>query len=184
MIVTRYSMTVVLAVLALLAVSVCSGPSTSALTRSNATRNDEGTSRCTHLLWKEMEKELKRSRTTSRCRRSKPRSGIVLVNTPPKIQLNASTDRVMLPCSSSTADCKPSSQLVTLKTNATDDEADTLLFTYSVTGGRVTGDGPDVQWDLRGLQAGSYTGTVEVDDGCGCLTFTSVQVVAENCSGC
>ena len=181
---TRYSIPVLLAVLAFFAVALCSNASSTSAVAGGSARSDEPTTRCTHLLWKEMEKQLKHSPTSGRCRRSRPRSGVVLVNTPPKIQLNASADRVKLPCSNSTADCKAGSQLVTLKTNATDDEADTLLFTYSTTGGRVTGDGAEAQWDLRGLEAATYMGTVEVDDGCGCIAFTSVQVVAENCSGC
>ena len=54
---------------------------------------------------------------------------------------------------------------------ATDPDGDTLLYSYTVTGGRITGEGANVSWDLTGVQPGTYTSTVEVDDGCGCVAF-------------
>jgi hypothetical protein len=42
---------------------------------------------------------------------------------------------------------------------------DKLTYKYTVTGGKVVGTGPDVNWDLTGFQAGVYTITVEVSDG-------------------
>jgi hypothetical protein len=73
---------------------------------------------------------------------------------------------------------------VQLTTTASDPDGDTLLYTYTTTGGRITGEGANVTWDLSGLAPGTYTSTVEVDDGCGCLTSSSTTVTIANCSDC
>jgi hypothetical protein len=81
--------------------------------------------------------------------------------------------------------CTPSgSSTVQLAANATDPDGDTLLYTYTTTGGRVTGDGANVSWDLDGVQPGTYTATVEVDDGCGCVAFSSTTVTVAECTNC
>ena len=51
------------------------------------------------------------------------------------------------------------------------------------TRGRIVGNGSNVAWDLTGVQPGTYTATVEVDNSCGCVGFssTSVVVVAQPC---
>ncbi|HEY0083834.1 MAG TPA: hypothetical protein VGB61_13655, partial [Pyrinomonadaceae bacterium] len=54
-------------------------------------------------------------------------------------------------------------------------------YTWSTTGGRITGDGANVSWDLSGVQPGTYTASVEVDDGCGCIAFSSTTVTVERC---
>src|SRR5205085_11676274 len=35
-----------------------------------------------------------------------------------------------------------------------------------------------------GVQPGTYTSTVEVDDGCGCVAFSSTTVTVAGCTGC
>jgi hypothetical protein len=60
---------------------------------------------------------------------------------------------------------------VRLRTLARDPDRDRLLYTYSTTGGAVTGDGPSVTWTLDA--PGTYTASVEVDDGHGCTSFAS-----------
>jgi hypothetical protein len=59
-----------------------------------------------------------------------------------------------------------------------------LLYTYSTTGGRIVGDGSNVTWDLSGAAPGTYTTTVEVNDGCGCISFDSKTVEVTNCTDC
>ena len=73
---------------------------------------------------------------------------------------------------------------VGLTANATDPDGDTLLYTYTVSGGRVTGEGANVSWDLSGVGPGKYTATVEVDDGCGCISFSSTEVTIAGCPDC
>jgi hypothetical protein len=71
-----------------------------------------------------------------------------------------------------------------LTANATDPDGDTLLYTWTVTGGTISGEGPNVTWDLSGVSPGTYTASVEVDDGCGCVAFTSTTVTVDECTGC
>jgi hypothetical protein len=69
-------------------------------------------------------------------------------------------------------------------TTAADPDGDTLLYSYTVTGGRITGEGANVSWDLSGAAPGTYTASVEVDDGCGCITSSSTTVTIANCPDC
>jgi hypothetical protein len=73
---------------------------------------------------------------------------------------------------------------VQLTTTASDPDGDTLLYSYNVTGGRVTGDGASVSWDLSGMGPGTYTASVEVDDGCGCITAATTTVTIAPCGDC
>jgi K319-like protein len=86
------------------------------------------------------------------------------------------------PTSSST--CTPTGSEVTLVANATDPDNDQLLYTWSVTGGRLSGEGRQVTWDLSGVANGSYTATVEVNDGNQHTATGSTQVTVADCSGC
>jgi hypothetical protein len=70
---------------------------------------------------------------------------------------------------------------VALSARASDPDGDTLLYRWTTTGGRITGDGQSVTFDSTGLAPGDYTVTVEVDDGCGCVAFDSKTVRVENC---
>ena len=40
----------------------------------------------------------------------------------------------------------------------------------------LRGDGAAAVWSLGGVGPGTYTVTVEVDDGCGCMSFSSRDV--------
>ncbi|HWT00569.1 MAG TPA: hypothetical protein VN256_10000 [Pyrinomonadaceae bacterium] len=121
--------------------------------------------------------------------RRNPRTPEFLPNQPPTVTLSASQGSITLPCppgqTSRSGNCPTTAQgTVQLAANATDPDGDTLLYTYTTTGGRVTGDGANVSWDLSGVQPGTYTATVEVDDGCGCVAFSSTTVTIAECSDC
>ncbi|HEX7316054.1 MAG TPA: hypothetical protein VF297_19260 [Pyrinomonadaceae bacterium] len=110
----------------------------------------------------------------------------IFPNQPPTVTLSASSSRVVLAAECTegqrpVAGCTPTANTVQLSATATDPDGDTLLYTYSTTGGRVTGDGPNATLDLTGVAPGTYTVTVEVDDGCGCIAFTSTTVTVERC---
>jgi hypothetical protein len=110
----------------------------------------------------------------------------VFPNQPPTVTLAAAATRVVLAAECTAPQvpdpaCTPTAATVGLSATATDPDGDTLLYTYSTTGGRITGDGPNATLDLSGVAPGTYTVTVEVDDGCGCVAFTSTTVVVERC---
>ena len=71
---------------------------------------------------------------------------------------------------------------VSVSTKATDKENDVLTYSYTVSGGRVVGSGANVSWDLTGVQPGTYTVTVGVDDGCGICKPTKTETIkVEKC---
>ncbi|MBD0373348.1 MAG: hypothetical protein ICV60_21105 [Pyrinomonadaceae bacterium] len=120
--------------------------------------------------------------------RRNARSPEYLPNQAPTVTLSASSTSIILPCPpGQRAECQPGpsgSQQVQLTANATDPDGDTLLYSYNVSGGRITGEGPNVTWDLTGVTPGTYTANVEVDDGCGCISFSSVSVTVAECNRC
>lgn len=109
-----------------------------------------------------------------------------LPNQAPTVTLTAGESSITLPCDPGyISQCELSSDRnVTLTANASDPDGDTLLYTYTTTGGVITGDGANVTWDLSGAQPGTYTATVEVNDGCGCVSFSSTTVTIAKCERC
>lgn len=105
-------------------------------------------------------------------------------NVAPVVSLAASTATLNLPCPEGTqpVDCTPSSSMeVQLTATATDQDNDTLLYTWSVTGGRVSGDGRAVNWDLSNVQPGTYTASVEVNDGNNHTATATTTVTVATC---
>ena len=118
--------------------------------------------------------------------RRNERAPTIVPNNPPTTAVAASPSRVVLaaecgPEQRPVEGCTATGSTVQLAANATDPDGDTLLYTWSTTGGRITGDGANVTWDLSGVQPGTYTASVEVDDGCGCIAFSSTTVTVERC---
>jgi len=70
---------------------------------------------------------------------------------------------------------------VALRANASDPDGDTLLYSWSSTGGRIVGEGATTTFDTAGLSPGEYTVTVQVDDGCGCVAFDTKTIRVANC---
>ena len=79
--------------------------------------------------------------------------------------------------------CSSSSE-VTLTADAMDVQNDEMLFTWSVTAGRLRGEGRKVTWDLYGVPQGTYTVTVEVNDGNQLTANDSTTVTVAHCSDC
>jgi len=67
--------------------------------------------------------------------------------------------------------------LIDVTTEAIDPENDPIKYVYAVSGGRIIGNGPNVQWDLSGVQPGIYKITAGVDDGCGICGKTITKLV-------
>jgi hypothetical protein len=117
------------------------------------------------------------------------REPAILPNQAPTASIAASQTTITLPCppdqKSSSGSCPTTvTSSVSLTTTASDPDGDTLLYSYNVTGGRISGDGANVSWDLSGMGPGTYTATVDVDDGCGCITSATTTVTIANCTDC
>jgi hypothetical protein len=115
------------------------------------------------------------------------REPAILPNQPPTASLAASVSTITLPCPAGmhSGTCPTSASTgVSLTTTASDPDGDTLLYSYTVTGGRITGEGANVSWDLSGVGPGTYTASVEVDDGCGCQVTSTATVTIAACSDC
>lgn len=63
-----------------------------------------------------------------------------------------------------------------ITSTANDPDGDTLTYTYSASGGQVTGDGAKASFDSTGLQPGSYTVKCGVSDGKGGTAESSTNV--------
>ena len=108
-------------------------------------------------------------------------------NRPPVVSsVTPSMASVLRPCPPPTSSetCTATGSEVTLVANATDEDNDQLLYTWSVTGGRLSGEGRQVTWDLTGVANGSYTATVEVNDGNQHTASGSTTVTVADCTGC
>jgi len=98
---------------------------------------------------------------------------------PPVASLEADT-RLVTICPRDTAQANTQVQL---RANARDPQGRSLRYTWTTTGGRIVGDGPNPVWDLSGVSPGVYTASVEVDNGLGaeCRAFSSTKVAVNEC---
>jgi len=112
-----------------------------------------------------------------------------ILNIPANVtNLTLSDTEIRLPCpagtTSTSGSCNDSTS-VTVATTATDVENDVLTYNYTVSGGRIVGTGANVQWDLSGSPAGTYTITAGVDDGCGLCGQTQTRTITiAECGDC
>jgi hypothetical protein len=67
--------------------------------------------------------------------------------------------------------------MVGVAVTAEDPEQDTLTYNYTISGGRLVGQGPKVFWNLNGVLPGTYTITAGVDDGCGICGETMTKSI-------
>jgi OmpA family/Bacterial Ig domain/Outer membrane protein beta-barrel domain len=65
---------------------------------------------------------------------------------------------------------------VNIVSTASDPDGDPITYSYSATGGQVSGNGPTAVFDSTGLNAGSYTVTCTADDGQGGRTSATTNV--------
>ena len=110
-----------------------------------------------------------------------------IINVAPVVNaVRPSISSILRPCPPPTtsATCTPTGNEVTLVAEATDANNDQLLYTWSVTGGRLSGEGRQVTWDLSGVQNGTYTATVEVNDGNMGKANGSATVTVAECPDC
>jgi hypothetical protein len=99
--------------------------------------------------------------------------------------LNLSASEIIIGCGAQDKTCLESSNKIEVTTVSSDPDNDVLTFNYTVSGGEVIGRGAKVVWDLTGVEPGTYTIKVEVDDGCGvCGTKKTQTVVVKKCENC
>ncbi len=101
--------------------------------------------------------------------------------------VTASSSSITLPCPEGTMSnsCPTTANLVLqLSAMANDVDNDVLVYSWSVTGGKITGDGKNVTWDLTGAMAGTYTATVQVSDGTHPAVPGSTSVTIAPCPDC
>ena len=81
--------------------------------------------------------------------------------------------------------CNAQNGLVSvISVDASDRDGERLVYKYSVTGGRIVGQGPNVQWDFKDVPFGLYSVTVTVKDTHGASSSRSTNVKVEPCGTC
>jgi PKD domain-containing protein len=114
----------------------------------------------------------------------------VMATTPAQAQKRARRERVSGPPTLSMSaepsvirGCADDSARVQLVANASSSSGLPLRYKWTTNGGRLTGTGPTMTWDLAGAVSGVYQAVVEVDDGqdINCVAFSSVAVVVRDC---
>jgi hypothetical protein len=86
--------------------------------------------------------------------------------------------------STTSASCSPDREVKLVASILNRDADDQFLFTWAVTSGTIRGEGREVSWNLNGVAEGTYTATVEVNDGNQLTSNSSVTVTVAICSGC
>jgi hypothetical protein len=106
----------------------------------------------------------------------------------PSVVLQASTTSITLPCPQSaisiSGSCPRTAALQVILMSAAKDFNKQSLYAYTVTDGRVVGEGSRVTWDLSEVGPGLHTATVEVKDSKKHRAFASVIVKIMNCPDC
>ena len=100
---------------------------------------------------------------------------------PPTITLDSDAQVVTL-CPDAESMSNPR---VHLKAQGVSPEGKPLRYKWTVSGGRLEGEGTDVVWDLSGVPPGVYSAAVTVESGPVdnplCTAFTSTKVVVRTC---
>jgi hypothetical protein len=68
---------------------------------------------------------------------------------------------------------------VQVHVNASDPDNDPLTYSYTATGGSVSGTGPDARWSSSGLAVGTYTVNAKVDDGKGGTATCAADIAVQ-----
>jgi hypothetical protein len=103
-------------------------------------------------------------------------------NRPPTIQSFTSSSANLYLCPwAASSDCGKE-VVFALAVKASDPDGDALTYHYSVTGGVISGDGPQVNWKLARL--GAYNAIVEVRDGKGRHASAAIVIEVLQCPAC
>ena len=105
------------------------------------------------------------------------------------VRLDLSQNEIIIGCDSvDTAQNKSrvgNPKEISVSTTIVNPMSDVLTYNYYISGGKIIGQGAKVVWDLSGVEAGTYTITAGVDDGCGICGPTKTEtVVIKDCPDC
>jgi hypothetical protein len=82
------------------------------------------------------------------------------------------------PCTTkSSPTCAGDEAKVLITTVAEDKENDVLTYAYTVSAGKIIGQGANVIWDLSGVEPGQYSINAGVNDGCGICGRTITKTI-------
>jgi hypothetical protein len=73
---------------------------------------------------------------------------------------------------------------VQLNARANSPDGNPIKYHWTATGGRISGDGPAVTWDLAGVTPGIYKASIKIETGSSdgeCEAFTSTTVAVKSC---
>jgi predicted metalloprotease with PDZ domain len=88
-------------------------------------------------------------------------------------------------CPANSNICANNKRTIDVSTEAVDPENAVLSYYYTVSGGKIIGQGAKLVWDLSDVKPGTYMITVGVDDGCGvCGKTITKEVKVVECPGC
>lgn len=109
-------------------------------------------------------------------------------NSSPKIKkINLSKSKIILPCPPGTKSPEFCSDdfIIDVQAETSDADNDVLDYKYTISGGKIIGQGAKVVWDLSGVRLGIYELTAAVEDDCGFRGESkNMFVEVKECDGC
>ena len=116
------------------------------------------------------------------------RASSALLKKKPTVELQASKTLIIYPCApdsySASRSCPSNMDAQVALTATAKGFKKQTFYAYTVTGGRVVGEGSKVVWELTGVWPGVYVATVEVRDNKKHRALSSVTLKIGNCSDC
>ena len=106
---------------------------------------------------------------------------------PPSVvlQLNKTEIVAQSPIENSLPKTKPDDSAQFIDASAfTNSQSEKILYKYKVSAGKIVGYGAKVVWDLSGIKAGSYTVSVQIDDGSGVIKPVTREITIVESSDC
>ena len=116
------------------------------------------------------------------------RASTELLNAKPSVELRASKTVLTISCPpggcSASRTCPTTADLQVSLTATSRGLSKKSVYVYTVTGGRIVGEGSKVTWDLSNVPPGYYRVTLEVKDGKQHRAVSTVNVTVQHCPDC